>query len=153
MKVLCICHANICRSFMAQEFLKQLLPGVEVFSRGLYADAAYEVPEKVLQALADRKIVFNGHTSTQLTAQDLAQADLIFCMEQAHEERLVDRYPQYSNKLWLLTDFAFDKPQDLQDPIGLTGRTFEKQAARLYEACVRAAQRIRQEFLISPKGA
>ncbi len=145
MKILCICHANICRSFMAQEFLRRLLPEHEVFSRGLYADASYEVPEKVKKALATKDIVFNGHTSTQLTAQDLAQADLIFCMEQAHAERLLDRYAQYTDKIWLLTDFAFDKPQELTDPIGLEGRGFEKQVRLLYEACQAAAQRIKQQ--------
>ncbi len=151
MKILCICHANICRSFMAQEFLKTLLPGVEVFSRGLYADPSYVVPAKVVKALAQHHRVFTGHTSTPLTVDDLAQADLIFCMEQAHVERLEDRYPQYSNKLWLLTDFAFDTVQELQDPIGLEGRAFEKQVARLHAACEAAAQRVKQEFLQSSK--
>lgn len=147
MRVLCICHANICRSFMAQEFLKKLLPGVEVFSRGLYADPSYMVPDKVVKALSQHHVVFTGHTSMPLTAADLAQADLIFCMEQAHVARLEDRYPQYSDKLWLLTDFAFDNAQDLQDPIGLEGRAFEKQVTRLYEACEAAAKRITKEFL------
>ncbi len=147
MKVLCICHANICRSFMAQEFLKKLLPGVDVFSRGLYADPTYVVPDKVVKALSQYHVVFTGHSSVPLTAADLAQADLIFCMEQEHLSRLEDRYSQYSDKLWLLTDFAFDNAQDLQDPIGLEGRAFEKQVTRLYEACEAAAQRIKKEFL------
>lgn len=147
MKILCICHANICRSFMAQEFLKKLLPQSDIFSRGLYADPSYLVPDKVVRVLAAHQIVFNTHTSTQLTVQDLAEADLIFCMEQAHEERLLDRYPQYSDKIWLLTDFAFSKPQDLQDPIGLEGRLFEKQVRRLWQVCEAAARRIQHEFL------
>ena len=116
MKILCICHANICRSLMAQEFFKKLLPGIEVFSRGLYADANYQVPGKVLEVLKTRQIPFQGHTSTQLTAADLAAADLIFCMEETHLERLLDRYPQYTDKIWLLTDFAFDKPKFMLAP-------------------------------------
>ena len=94
MKILCICHANICRSFMAQEFLRRLLPQHEVFSRGLYADPSYEVPEKVKKALATKGIDFVGHISTQLTPQDLAQADLIFCMEQTQADGLLDSYAQ-----------------------------------------------------------
>ena len=145
MKILCICHANICRSFMAQEFLKQLLPGETVFSRGLYADPSYEVPQKVKEALATHGIAFTAHTSTPLSVRDLAQADLIFCMESAQAERLLDRYAQYTDKIWLLTDFAFDTPQDLPDPIGLEGRAFAKQAQRLYKACQAAAQRIKNQ--------
>lgn len=146
MKILCICHANICRSFMAQEFLKKLLPSAEVFSRGLYADPSYAVPQKVLQALNARQITGVEHTSTQLTAADLEAADLIFCMEAAHEERLLDRYPQYTDKIWLLTDFAFDKPQDLVDPIGFSGRSFDKLAQQLYHTCEAAAQRISKDL-------
>ena len=146
MKILCICHANICRSFMAQEFLKRLLPQSEVFSRGIYADPTYSVPLKVIQALNSHQIIFTQHTSTPLTALDLQNADLIFCMEQAHEELLLDRYPQYTHKIWLLTEFAYNKPKDIEDPISLEGRAFEKAADTLYEACQQAAQRIKQEF-------
>ena len=151
MKILCVCHANICRSFLAQEFLKSLLPGVSVCSRGFYANPDYEVPVKVQQALRAKQLEFPGHTSTQLMPEDLQLADLIFCMEQAHEEHLLDRYPQYTDKIWLLTDFAFDKPQDLQDPISLEGRAFAKQSARLYAACEAAAQRIKNDFLTTTK--
>ena len=135
---------------MAQEFLRKLLPGVTVFSRGLYGDPTYQVPAKVVSALADHQIEYTGHTSTPLHADDLAQADLIFCVEKEHEELLLDRYPQHTDKIWLLTDFAFDKPQDLADPIGFEGRAFNKQAALLYTACEAAAKRIKKDFLSQP---
>ncbi len=146
MKLLCICHANICRSFMAQEFLKSLLPGVEIFSRGLYADSSYKVPAKVIDALVKHHIPFTKHISTQLTTADLQTADLIFCMERAHEERLLDRYPQFTDKIWLLADFAFNKTEDMEDPISFEGRSFDKLAQRLYELCQAAAKRITQDF-------
>lgn len=147
MKVLFICHANICRSFMAQEFFKQLLPQVQVFSRGFYANPAYQVPPKVKEALAAHQIAFAGHISTPLTAADLAQADLIFCMEQAHEERLLDQYPQYTDKIWLLPEFAWGKTQDVQDPVGLEGRSFAQAAHQLYQLCQAACARIQTDFL------
>ncbi len=147
MKLLFICQANICRSFMAQEFFKQLLPGHLVYSRGLYANPAYEVPPKVRQALSAHQIPFTEHTSTQLSPADLQQADFIFCMEQSHADRLLDRYAQYTDKIWLLTDFACAKPQDLPDPIGLEGRVFAKYAQRLYQICQQAARHLQQDFL------
>ncbi len=147
MKILCICHANICRSFLAQEFLRSLLPGQTVFSRGFYANPAYCVPDKVKQALSARQITYTAHTSTPLTPADLQTADLIFCMEQTHEEILLDRYPQYTEKIWLLAEFALQQTQDLPDPIGLEGRAFTKQTDLLYQFCQAAAARIQQEFL------
>ena len=148
MKVLFICHANICRSFMAQEFLQQLLPGITVCSRGLYANPAYQVPQKVILALQQQNIPFTGHTSTALTAEDLQAADLIFCMEKAHETYLLDRYSQFTDKIWLLPEFASYTAQDLPDPIDLEGRAFAKQAKRLYQYCQAAAQRIKKDLML-----
>lgn len=144
MKVLCICHANICRSFMAQEFFKHLVPEGEFFSRGLYADPSFLVPSKVINALAKHHISFAGHTSTPLTPADLAGADLIFCMERTHEEYLLDHYPQYTDKIWLLAEFAQGSETDIEDPISLEGRMFEKTAEKLFKICQAAAKRIAQ---------
>ena len=146
MKLLCICHANICRSFMAQEFFKQLLPHVTVFSRGLYADPSYSVPSKVIFALNAHHIIYTRHQPTPLSAADLEQADLIFCMEQAHEETLLDRYAQYTDKIWLLTEYAYGKAKDIEDPISYNERDFEKSADKLFQACQVAAKRIEQDF-------
>ena len=147
MKILFICHANICRSFMAQELTKKYLPGAEAFSRGLYVDPGLQVPEKITRFLAGCGISPKPHTPTQLTQTDLEQADLIFCMEPQHQEKLLDRYAQYTDKIWLLYAFAFGKPKAIDDPIGLTGRAFEKQAQELHKTVVKALERIKKEFL------
>lgn len=131
---------------MAQEICKRLLPQAEIFSRGLYADTSYEVPEKVTSFLSSLGITPSPHRSTQLTEEDLSKADYIFCMEQAHLDRLLDRYAQYTSKLWLLNDFAFEKETDLQDPISLSGHAFIKQAVKLQKAVEATAQKIKQPY-------
>ena len=146
MKILFICHANICRSFMAQELTKQELPGATVFSRGLYVDPTLSVPDKITRFLAACNVQSAPHTPRQLAPDDLAQADLIFCMEPQHLEQLLDRYAQYTPKMWLLYDFACGKQKALEDPIGLTGRAFEKQAKELQKIVYAAAERIKKEF-------
>ncbi len=146
MKLLCICHANICRSFMAQEFFKHVLPDTTVFSRGFYADSTYVIPTKVKDSLAKLHICFTKHISTQLTVSDLQTADIIFCMERVHEERLLDRYPQFTDKIWLLSEYATGQPVDIADPICLEGKSFEKHAEHLYTLCQAAATRIKQDF-------
>ena len=144
MNILFICHANICRSYMAQELLKPLLPQAHIFSRGLYADPAYAIPHKVQAFLSQNHIAPAPHASTQLTAEDLQKADLILLMEQAHLDKLADRYAQHLGKMWLLTDFAFGKEEDLLDPISLSGRAFEKAAKRLQKAVLAAAEKLQK---------
>lgn len=146
MKILFICHANVCRSFMAQEILTRLLPKITAFSRGLYVDAQISVPEKITHFLASQGIEAKAHTPTQLTPEDLQKADFIFCMEPEHLDFLLDRYAQHTDKLWLLNDFAFGKKTAIEDPIGLTGRAFEKQAQALAKAVQVCAERFKQEF-------
>jgi len=131
MKILFICHANICRSFMAQEIARSLLPQAEIFSRGLYADPLFHLPAKVIHFLESQHIHPAPHVSTQLKEEDLQRADYIFCMEKQHLDMLTDRYAQYSQKMWLISDFAFDKETDLEDPIRLEGAAFTKQAQLL----------------------
>lgn len=140
MKILFICHANVCRSFMAQEFMKKLYPQATVFSRGLYADPQLCVPQKVLHFLQQQHITPSPHIPAQLTADDLEQADFVFCMEQEQVDKLCDRYAQYTDKIWLLQDFAFGKETDMEDPIGLSGAAFDKQA-RLLQKAVEAVAR------------
>ena len=144
MKILFICYANVCRSFMAQELCSKLWPEAEVFSRGLYADPQFHIPAKVLNFLKSRQIVPSLHLSTQLKEEDLERADYIFCMEQRHLDMLTDRYAQYSQKMWLLSDFAFDKETDLDDPIGLEGAAFVKQAQLLQKAVTACVQRLKK---------
>ncbi len=145
MKILFICHANLCRSFLAQEFLKQLLPSATVFSRGLYVDPQLTVPKKIKDFLSLHHISFVSHTPTQLTAEDLQNADFVFCMEPEHLCSLQDRYAQYTDKLWLLNDFAFGKKTPLEDPISLSGRAFIKQAQELKKAVESCAKRLINE--------
>ena len=143
MKILFICHANLCRSFMAQELLKKALPEAEVFSRGLYVDPSWKVPNKVLAFLAKHHITPAPHKPIQLTADDLKKADIVFCMEKQHLEKLADQFAQYTDKLWLLADYAFGREETLEDPIALQGTAFEKQANYLLEAVTAAAQKLK----------
>ncbi len=140
MKVLFICYANVCRSFIAQEILRREMPEAEVFSRGVYADPSFSVPSKVTNFLASQSITPKPHTPTPLTPADLETADYIFCMEQAHLEKLADQYAQHWDKLWLLTEFVNEKSVDVPDPIALTGADFVQSAqelAVLVRACAR----------------
>ena len=142
MKVLFICHANICRSFMAQELLKKWRPDLEVFSRGLYADPGYSVPETVYSFLADYQIPRFPHTSTQLSATDMETADLVLLMEQQQIDQVLDAFAQHTDKCYLLLDYAYGEEKDLADPIALTGKAFRTQAGLLHDAVEICAKKI-----------
>ena len=142
MKILFICHANMCRSVMAEYLLKKYLPSAEVFSRGIYAETEQTVPQSVVLFLAEQGIDWAGYKPRQLGEQDLAAADWVFCMEPGQVEKLTDRYAQYTDKIWLLNEFALDKETAVEDPVNLKGRAFTKVAKRLQEAVWACAKRL-----------
>ena len=100
----------------------------------------------MLHFLASQQITPAAHVSTQFKEADLAKADFIFCMEQQHLDKLADRYAQYIDKMWLLSDFAFGKDTDQPDPIGLEGTAFTKQAKQLQQAITACAERIKKDY-------
>ncbi len=148
MKVLFVCHANICRSFMAQQLMRQELPQAQVFSRGLYADSSLSVPEKIRLFLEKNGAEASVHTPLLLTKEDVKEADIVFFMEKQHLDMQADRWAEYSDKMWLLWDFAFGEEKDVPDPIGLSGRAFEKNALLLARAVHAAAQKLKNGQLV-----
>ena len=146
MKICFICHANICRSFIAQEILKKLLNekgfAAEVFSRGIYADSALRVPGKIRDFLKEAGVPATPHTATLVSKADMDRADLILVMESRQLDSLKNMYSQHSDKMFLVNDYAFGKDQDIEDPIGLNGREFLKTAGALESAVKNIACKI-----------
>jgi len=52
-----------------------------------------------------------------VTADLMAQADLILCMETGHVEALQIEFPQYRDRIFTLSEMA-DKPYSIPDPYG-----------------------------------
>ncbi len=129
---------------MAEEILRRALPQAEVFSRGMRADSSYVVPQKVIAFLTARQIAPTAHTSVQLSGGDLEKADWVFCMERAQQEELLDRYAQFTDKIHLLRAFAQGKEKDIEDPISLSGRAFEKAAQQLEEIVLACADKLKK---------
>lgn len=127
---------------MAQELLKHLRPDLKVLSRGLYADPAHTVPGTVQHFLAKQGIKPPPHTSTQLSATDMENTDLVLLMEKQHLEHVLDAFAQHTDKCYLLLDFAYGQEEDFPDPVSLTGTAFDKQAQRLLQAVRACAERM-----------
>ena len=85
--VLLVCTANRCRSVMAEAMLSARLTArgatVTVASAGLLG-AGQRPPAEVVSVLADRGMHVAGYRSRQLTAADLAGADLVLGLGREH---------------------------------------------------------------------
>ena len=87
MKILFVCHGNICRSVMAEMVLKQMLrernvEGVEVdscaTSREEIGNGIYPPAKACLER---HGVSLERHVARQITLGDIAESDMIFVMD------------------------------------------------------------------------
>ncbi|MBQ4494058.1 MAG: hypothetical protein II972_05630 [Elusimicrobiaceae bacterium] len=140
MKKICfVCHANICRSFGAQCILNNLVAKdnnkkIIALSRGIYAQDFYAVPDKLWQFLASKGIAKTPHKSTLLTKEDLQNCDLVLTMTQDQKDFILDKYAQFTDKVFLLKEYVYDKEEEVKDPISFSGSSFNKVMEKIYTA-------------------
>ena len=122
-KVLFICHGNICRSPMAEFVMKVLVEkqGLEAhFEIASAATSTEELGNPVYpparQKLAEHGIKCAGHAARQLRREDYSRYDYLVGMDDANlrnMRRICGGDPQ--GKLHLLMDFTA-RPGDVADP-------------------------------------
>ncbi|MDR0488653.1 MAG: low molecular weight phosphotyrosine protein phosphatase [Propionibacteriaceae bacterium] len=110
LQVIFVCWGNICRSPMAERIAEKMAADAGI-TNVVFTSAATATDElgnpidpraaKVLQAAGYR---FSNHRAHLITPQEIADADLIVCMEELHATR-IRRITPDANNLALMTDF------------------------------------------------
>lgn len=118
-KILFVCHGNICRSPIAEYVFKDMAKGYDVhiesmavsreeIGSGIYPPAA--------ELLRRHSIPFGSHRARQITRSDYETFDLIIVMEQYNIPRLLRIIGEDDeDKVCRLLDFT-DNPKDIEDP-------------------------------------
>lgn len=123
MRILFVCHGNICRSPMAEYIMKDLVTKAGR-DADFYIESAATSTEEIgnpvyppaRRKLAENGICCDGHAARQVTRSDYDRFDLIVCMDQMNLRwisRIIPADPE--DKIHLLLDFT-DRPGDVADP-------------------------------------
>ena len=134
-KILFVCHGNICRSPMAEYVLKHLAERAGVADR-FYIDSAAVSPEELGSAvygparrtLARHGVFCGDHRARVITRQDCEKFDLIYYMDRSNARYLARMFPGKTKFFPLLS-------RDVADP--WYSGDFEATWEDILEGCVR----------------
>jgi protein-tyrosine phosphatase len=112
-RVVFVCWGNICRSPIAERVAERAAASAEL-DNVEFSSAAAENPNhgepmdrRATAALKARGYRYNRHGAHQITASEIADADLVIAMEDIHIEMMRTIAPDATN-LSLLTDYDPD---------------------------------------------
>ena len=149
-KVLFICHGNICRSPMAEFVMKDLVEKEGLKHRFYIASAATSTEEigngvhpGTRKKLAQYGISTSGKTAIQLKKEDYNTYDFLLGMESynlKNMKRIIG--DDEAQKVYRLLDFS-NRPRDIADP-WYTGN-FDVTYEDIYEGCIAFIQYLKKQ--------
>lgn len=152
-KVLFVCHGNICRSPMAEFILKDIIKkrGLEdKFIISSSATSTEEIGNPVHPGTRKKLSSFNINTSgkkaVQITKSDYEKYDYIFLMDNnniRNIKRIIDSDPD--NKICRFLDIT-NNPRDIADP-WYTGN-FDETYNDILEGCTAFIEKLESENII-----
>ena len=140
-----VCGGNTSRSPMAQAICNDeiarrlgLSPGlvgsgsIRAVSAGLTATSGRPFTEASIATLRALDITPHDHAARPVTAELVAQAELVFCMTEAQRLEFVERFPEASAKVQRL-----DPDGDVEDPSGRGDEAYRAMADR-FQSLIRS---------------
>lgn len=144
MKVIFICHGNICRSPMAEYILKSLLKkndvdDVEVISRATsLEEIGNDIYPPAKQILMQRGILFKKHYAKRISLDEFLSADYIYVMD---SNNLFNLKRLFGNNVDYAKVFKLNK-KDVLDPWYTDN--FELAFNEIHSGCIKIIDKINE---------
>ena len=111
--ILVVCIGNICRSPMAEYFLKQQHPDLNIQSAGLSAMVGHAADQKAIHCMNQLRINMDSHIAKQINKDLIKWADLILVMSTNQQKHIEQTWPFAKGKVFRLGHW---KHENVPDP-------------------------------------
>lgn len=120
-KILFLCHGNICRSPMAEYIMKDMAKqrlDIYIESKAVSSEEiGNPIYPNAAMTLKKHNIPFGNHRARRVTAEDYKNFDYIIVMEDYNLPRLFRIIGEDAdNKIYKLMDFTDTPGRDIEDP-------------------------------------
>ena len=130
--ILVVCIGNICRSPMAEYFLKQEYPHLEIESAGISGLVGHAADKKASLCMQRFGIDMSPHIAKKLDAQLIKKADLVLVMSQNQQKHIEQTWPFAKGKTFRLGHW---QSKNVSDPYRHEQTVFDE-TSQLIQACV-----------------
>ena len=152
MELVFICTGNVCRSSMAEGLARHMWEerwgarrDLTVSSAGVAAWPGETASPQAVFALGEKGIDLRDHRSRPLSSEIMDQAGLILAMTRSHKEIILEHFPEASNKVFMLAEYAGLGEKDVKDPYGESRIVYQACAEELATMITLVLERIARE--------
>lgn len=130
--ILVICIGNICRSPMAEYFLKQQYPQLQIESAGISGLIGHAADEKASLCMQRFGIDMSSHVAKKLNAELIKKADLVLVMSQNQQKYIEQTWPFAKGKTFRLGHW---QGKNVADPYQ-HDQAFFNETCQLIQDCI-----------------
>lgn len=98
--ILVVCVGNICRSPMAEYFMKHQYPNLQIESAGLSAIVGHAADEKAISCMDNLTIDMRKHVAKQITSEMIKAADLVLVMSSNQQKHIEQKWSFAKGKVF-----------------------------------------------------
>ena len=130
--ILVVCIGNICRSPMAEYFLQQQYPQLQIKSAGIAGLVGHAADEKASLCMQRLGIDISPHVARKLNYDMIKWADLVLVMSQNQQKHLEQTWPFAKGKTFRLGHW---QAKNIADPYQHEQSVFDE-TCQIIQNCV-----------------
>ena len=130
--ILVVCIGNICRSPMAEYFLKQEFPHLQIESAGISGLVGHAADDKASLCMQRLGIDMSAHVARKLNAELVKKADLILVMSTNQQKHVEQTWPFAKGKTFRLGHW---QSKNVADPYQHEQAVFDE-TCQLIQHCI-----------------